>query len=79
MTKRIAAVLVVIGSASGVVSASAVADPKPPGNGHNCAGFTSTFVPPGLGQEVSELARAFPTAVPTSLDFANCGGNGFPP
>jgi hypothetical protein len=79
MKKRIVAALMAVGVASGVVCGSSLADPKPPGNGHNCGGFASTFVPPGLGSEVSALAQAFPTAVPTSLDFANCGGNGFPP
>jgi hypothetical protein len=79
MKKRIAALVVIVGATGGVVSGSALADPEPPGNGHNCAGFTSTFVPPGLGQEVSDIAQAFPTAIPSSLDFANCGGNGFPP
>jgi hypothetical protein len=78
MKKRITALLAV-GVASGVVSGSALADPQPPGNGHNCAGFSSTFVPPGLGPEVSGLAQLFPTAIPSLLDFANCGGNGFPP
>jgi hypothetical protein len=77
MKKRIAAALLVIGAASGVLSGPALADPEP--NDHNCAGLSSTFVPPGFGQEVSDIAQAFPTAVPTSLDFANCGGNGFPP
>jgi hypothetical protein len=79
MTKRIAAALLVLGTASTVVPAPALADPEPPGNGHNCAGLASTFLPPGFGQEVKDIAKAFPTAVPTSLDFANCGGNGFPP
>jgi hypothetical protein len=79
MMKRRIAALLVVGAVSGVVCGSALADPRPPGNGHNCGGFASTFVPPGLGQEVSALAQAFPTAVPSSLDFANCGGNGFPP
>jgi hypothetical protein len=76
MKKRIAALLVV-GATSGVVGASALADPTP--NSHNCAGLSSTFVPPGFGPEVSGIAQLFPTAVPSSLDFANCGGNGFPP
>jgi hypothetical protein len=79
MKKRVVAALVAVGVASGVVCGSSLADPQPPGNGHNCGGFASTFVPPGLGAEVSDLAQAFPTAVPSSLDFANCGGNGFPP
>jgi hypothetical protein len=77
--KQHIAVLLVVGAGSGVVGGSALADPQPPGNGHNCGGFASTFVPPGLGQEVSALAQLFPTAIPSSLDFANCGGNGFPP
>jgi hypothetical protein len=79
MKKRLVAVLMAVGVASGVVCGSSLADPKPPGNEHNCAGFTSTFVPPRLGPEVSVLAQTFPTAIPSSLDFANCGGNGFPP
>ncbi len=78
MKRRITALLAV-GVASGIVCGSALADPPAPPNGHNCGGFASTFVPPGLGPEVSGLAQAFPTAIPTSLDFANCGGNGFPP
>ena len=78
MGKRIAALLAV-GISSGALCGSALADPRPPGNGHNCAGFASTFTPPGLGSEVSDLAHAFPTAIPGTLDFANCGGNGFPP
>jgi len=77
MKKRIA-VQLAVGVASGVVAGSALADP-PSNNGHNCAGFTSSFVPPGLGPEVSGLAHLFPAAIPTLLDFANCGGNGFPP
>ncbi len=44
------------------------------------AGLTSTFVPEeNLGQVVKVIATAGPTAIPGSLDFANCGGNGFPP
>jgi hypothetical protein len=78
MKKRIATLLAV-GVAAGVACGSALADPQAPDNGHNCAGFTSTFVPPGLGPEVSGLAQLFPSAIPTLLDFANCGGNGFPP
>jgi len=77
MKKRIAALLAA-GVASGVVCGSALADP-PSNNGHNCGGFASSFVPPGLGPEVSALAQLFPTAIPSSLDFADCGGNGFPP
>ena len=41
--------------------------------------FDRSFLPPGFGQEVSGIAHAFPTAIPTFLDEANCGGNGFPP
>jgi hypothetical protein len=77
MKHRIAALLIA-GTASGVTCGSALADP-PSNNGHNCAGFSSSFVPPGFGPEVSALANLFPTAIPTLLDFANCGGNGFPP
>ena len=72
------ALLLIVGAAAGISCGAALADP-PQNNGHNCSGFTSSFVPPGLGPEVSGLAKAFPTAIPTSLDFANCGGNGFPP
>jgi hypothetical protein len=75
--KRVLALVAFVGAA-GVLSASAQADP-PVANDHNCAGFTSSFVPPGLGPEVSALASSFPTAIPALLDFANCGGNGFPP
>ena len=73
-------VLVVIGAVVAAVSSeTAIADP-PNVNGHNCAGLTSTFVPEeNLGEAVRGIARAFPTAIPTSLDFADCGGNGFPP
>jgi hypothetical protein len=77
MKNRIAAAVLVIVVAPGVLAGPAVADPAP--NDHNCAGLSSTFVPPGFGQEVSDIAQAFPTGVPSSLDFANCGGNGFPP
>lgn len=78
MKYRIAALLVV-GVAAGVWSGAALADP-PNVNGHNCAGLTSTFVPEeNLGVSVRAIARAFPTAIPATLDFANCGGNGFPP
>jgi len=76
--KRIATLLA-LGVGFGTVCDSTLADPQPPGNGHNCAGFTSTFAAPGFGQEVSGLAHAFPTAIPSTLDFADCGGNGFPP
>jgi hypothetical protein len=75
---KITAALVALGLAAAIGAAPALADP-PANNGHNCAGFTSSFVPPGLGGEVSALAHAFPEAIPTLLDFANCGGNGFPP
>jgi hypothetical protein len=77
MKKRIA-VLVGLGVAAAAASGSSLADPGST-NGHNCAGLTSTFVPPGLGQEVAGTAHLFPTAIPFLLDFANCGGNGFPP
>ncbi len=73
------AVLLIVGVAAGISSGAALADPQE-NNGHNCSGFTSSFVPEeNLGAEVSALAGAFPTAIPASLDFANCGGNGFPP
>jgi hypothetical protein len=78
MNHRIAMVFAVA-STAGVACGAALADP-PANNGHNCAGFTSSFVPEeNLGVAVSALAGAFPTAIPASLDFANCGGNGFPP
>jgi hypothetical protein len=76
MKKRLA-VVGLVGVVAAAVSGSAWADPVP--NQHNCAGLSSTFVPPGFGQEVAGIAHLFPTGVPTSLDFANCGGNGFPP
>jgi hypothetical protein len=72
-------VLLTVAVTAGIACGAALADP-PTSNGHNCAGFTSSFVPEeNLGAEVSALARAFPTAIPATLDFANCGGNGFPP
>ena len=78
MKHRIAVLLTVTVTA-GIACGAALADP-PTSNGHNCAGFTSSFVPEeNLGAEVSALAGAFPTAIPATLDFANCGGNGFPP
>jgi hypothetical protein len=78
MRHRIA-IIVAVAVAAGVVSGAALADP-PNVNGHNCAGLTSTFVPEeNLGVSVKAIAGAFPTAIPASLDFANCGGNGFPP
>jgi hypothetical protein len=77
--RRHIATLLALGAAAGVVCSSPLADPQPPGNGHNCAGFTSTFAGPGFGGEVSGVARAFPSAIPATLDFADCGGNGFPP
>ena len=78
MRHRIA-IIVAVAVAAGAASGAAFADP-PNVNGHNCAGLTSTFVPEeNLGVTVKGIARAFPTAIPTSLDFANCGGNGFPP
>jgi hypothetical protein len=74
MKKRIVALLVA-GVASGVVGGSALADPAPPPNGHNCAGVAAdALVPPGAGPVVSGLAQAFPTAVPTTLgSLFNCG------
>ena len=73
------AVLAIVGVVAGISSGAALADP-PQNNGHNCSGFASTFVPEeNLGESVSGLARAFPTAIPYFLDNANCGGNGFPP
>ena len=78
MRHRIA-IFVAVAVAAGAVSGAALADP-PTVNGHNCAGLTSTFVPEeNLGQVVKDIATAGPTAIPGSLDFANCGGNGFPP
>ena len=78
MKHRIAIALA-IGVTAGVSTGAALADP-PNVNGHNCAGLTSTFVPEeNLGKAVSAIARSGPTAIPGSLDFANCGGNGFPP
>jgi uncharacterized protein with ACT and thioredoxin-like domain len=78
MRHRIA-IIVAVAVAAGVASGGALADP-PNVNGHNCAGLTSTFVPEeNLGTSVKAIAGAFPTAIPASLDFANCGGNGFPP
>jgi hypothetical protein len=77
--KKLFAVLLVAGVASGAVCGFALADPSGPPNGHNCAGYASTFLPPGFGGEVSSIAKSAPTAVPSSLDFANCGDNGFPP
>ena len=78
MRHRIA-IIAAVAVAAGVASGAALADP-PNVNGHNCAGLTSTFVPEeNLGTSVKAIAGAFPTAIPASLDFANCGGNGFPP
>ena len=78
MRHRIALV-VIVGVMAGVACGSALADP-PQNNGHNCSGFASSFVPEeNLGESVRALAGAFPTAIPTLLDNANCGGNGFPP
>ena len=73
------ALVAIVGVTAGVACGSALADP-PANNGHNCSGFTSSFVPEeNLGESVRALAGAFPTAIPSELDFANCGGNGFPP
>lgn len=73
------AILVSVGVMAGVASGAALADP-PNVNGHSCAGLTSTFVPEeNLGKSVEDIATSRPTAIPGSLDFANCGGNGFPP
>jgi hypothetical protein len=78
MNHRVA-IIVAIGVMAGVSCGVALADP-PKVNGHNCAGLTSTFVPEeNLGKSVKDIATAAPTAIPGSLDFANCGGNGFPP
>lgn len=78
MRHRIA-IIVAVGVTAGAASGAALADPANV-NGHNCAGLTSTFVPEeNLGVSVRAIAGAFPTAIPASLDFANCGGNGFPP
>ena len=78
MRHRIA-IIVAVAVAAGVASGAALADP-PNVNAHNCAGLTSTFVPEeNLGTSVKAIAGAFPTAIPASLDFANCGENGFPP
>jgi hypothetical protein len=78
MNRRIA-VLLAAGVTAGISCGAALADP-PQNNGHNCAGFTSSFVPEeNLGEAVRAIAGDFPTAIPATLDFANCGGNGFPP
>ena len=78
MRDRIA-LLVIVGVTAGVACGSALADP-PSNNGHNCSGFASTFVPEeNLGESVRFLAHLYPTAIPSELDNANCGGNGFPP
>jgi hypothetical protein len=77
--RRRLVVLLVAAVVAGVFASTAVADP-PQNNGHNCAGFTSSFVPEeNLGESVRAIAGAAPTAIPGTLDFANCGGNGFPP
>jgi len=76
--KRQVLCVLAAGAVAGIGCSAAAADPSL-NNGHNCGGFASSFVPPGLGPEVSQLAHAFPTAVPSLLDFANCGANGFPP
>jgi hypothetical protein len=77
--KRRIAIVVAIGVMAEVAAGAALADP-PSVNGHNCAGLTSTFVPEeNLGKSVKDIATSGPTAIPGSLDFANCGGNGFPP
>jgi hypothetical protein len=79
MGHRIAILAIVGVVVAGISSGAALADP-PQNNGHNCSGFASTFVPEeNLGESVRALAGAFPTAIPTLLDNANCGGNGFPP
>jgi hypothetical protein len=79
MKHRIAVLVVVGAVGTGLSCGAALADP-PQNNGHNCAGFTSSFVPEeNLGEAVRAIAGAFPTAIPGTLDFANCGGNGFPP
>ena len=74
MKKRLAALLV--GAVVfGATATAASADPAAP-NDHNCAGFTSTLAPPGIGPAVSGLAQFFPSAIPTLTDAANCGANG---
>jgi hypothetical protein len=73
--RKLFTVALTVGVFAGVSGGSALADPPQPPNGHNCAGFTSTAVPPGIGSTVSALARSFPSAVPTTLDLANCGDN----
>jgi hypothetical protein len=79
MKHRIAVLAVVGAVSAGISCGTALADP-PQNNGHNCAGFTSSFVPEeNLGVSVRAIAGTFPTAIPALLDFANCGGNGFPP
>jgi hypothetical protein len=78
MSHRIA-IIVAVAVFAGVTSGAALADPANV-NAHNCAGLTSTFVPEeNLGKSVKDIATSGPTAIPGSLDFANCGGNGFPP
>jgi len=73
------AIIVAVAVAAGITAGAALADP-PKVNGHNCAGLTGTFVPEeNLGKSVKDIATSGPTAIPGSLDFANCGGNGFPP
>jgi hypothetical protein len=75
MRKRIG-VLLAAAAVAGAFGSSALAD----GSAHNCAGVaTSSAAGPGLGQAVSFVAGLAPTAIPTLFDFANCGGNGFPP
>jgi hypothetical protein len=75
MTRRLVLSLVVLAGVVGALAGPALADP-PTANGHNCAGFTSAFVPPGIGPGVSALAHLFPAAIPTLTDAANCGDNG---
>jgi hypothetical protein len=75
--KRRIYTLVFAVAALGVWCGSAVADPTAV-NGHNCGGFTSTFVPEErLGAAVSVQARTMPRGM-TELtsQFANCGANG---
>jgi hypothetical protein len=50
------------------------------GADHNSAGVaSSSLASPSFGPAVAGAAGAFPTAIPTLFDFADCGGNGFPP
>jgi hypothetical protein len=75
MRQRIYALVFAVAAFS-VWCGSAAADP-PAANGHNCGGFTSTFVPEErLGAAVSAQAQTRPGGM-TDLtsQFANCGAN----